>query len=125
MAEVKTYTALSLLQPDNHAMLRIDYQSLQLVTACSHSPQGVIAAATPLARGARSFNFPSFLTTALAERQGLVLEVAALFPDQTQPSPALPSTRLRCGQVVRWELDLLKLDQVLGRKLVSQADCTL
>jgi hypothetical protein len=85
MTEVKTYTAPSLLQPDNHAVLRIDYQPLQLVTACSHSLQGVIAAATPLARGARSFNFPSFLTTALAERQGLVREVAALFPDQTQP----------------------------------------
>jgi hypothetical protein len=85
MTEVKTYTAPSLLQPDNHAALRIDYQSLKLITACSPNPQGVIASATPWARGARLFNFPSFLTTGLAGRQGLVREVAALLPDQTQP----------------------------------------
>jgi hypothetical protein len=79
MTEAKTYIAPSLLQPDNHAVLLIDYQYLQLVTACSHNPQGVIAAATLLARGAKLFNVPTFLTTGLAERQGLVREVAAVF----------------------------------------------
>jgi hypothetical protein len=83
MTEAKTYIAPSLLQPDNHAVLLIDYQYLQLVTACSHNPQGVIAAATLLARGAKLFNVPTFLTTGLAQRQGLVCEVAAVFPDQT------------------------------------------
>jgi hypothetical protein len=110
MTEAKTYAAPSSLQPDNHAVLRVDYQYPQPVTACSHNPQGVIAAATLLARRARLFNVLSFLTTGLAERQGLVREVAAVFLDQNRRSTALLSTLLRCGQVVRSELDLLKLD---------------
>jgi hypothetical protein len=85
MTEAKTYAAPSPLQPDNHAVQRVDYQYPQLVTACPHNPQGVIAAATLLARGARLFNFPSFLTTGLAERQGLVREVAAVFLNQKPP----------------------------------------
>jgi hypothetical protein len=39
MTEAKTYIAPSLLQPDNHAVLLIDYQYLQLVTASSCWPE--------------------------------------------------------------------------------------
>ena len=49
MTEAKTYIAPSLLQPDNHAVLLIDYQYLQLISARSHDPQGVIGSAVLLA----------------------------------------------------------------------------
>jgi hypothetical protein len=82
MTEAKTYIAPSLLQPDNHAVLLIDYQYLQLVTACSHNPQGVIGSAVLLAGAAKLFKVPTLVTTGLTERQGLVREVAAVFPEQ-------------------------------------------
>ena len=46
---MKTYIAPSLLQPDNHAVLLIDYQYLQLLSARSQDPQGVIGSAVLLA----------------------------------------------------------------------------
>jgi nicotinamidase-related amidase len=113
MAEAKTYIAPSLLQPDNHAVLLIDYQYLQLVTACSHNPQGVIAAATLLARGAKLFNVPTFLTTGLAERQGLVREVAAVFPDQT-PVDRTTLNSFEDPRVVEWVRKTGKKKLVMG-----------
>jgi hypothetical protein len=55
MTGAKTFIAPSLLQPDNHAVLLVGCQYLQLVIACSHNPQGVTAASTLLARGAKLF----------------------------------------------------------------------
>ena len=49
MLENNTDIAPSLLQPNNHAVLLIDYQSLQLPTARSHDPAGVVAAGVLLA----------------------------------------------------------------------------
>src|ERR1700721_2257663 len=83
MTEARTYIAPSLLQPDNHAVMLIDYQYLQLITARSHDPQAVIGAAVLLARAAKIFNVPTLLTTGMVKRQGLVREVAAVFSEQT------------------------------------------
>jgi nicotinamidase-related amidase len=82
MPTQKTYIAPTLLQPDNHAVLLIDYQYLQLITARSHDPAGVVAAAVLLARGAKLFNVPTLLTTGLAKRQGIIREVQAVHPEQ-------------------------------------------
>lgn len=79
----KTYIAPSLLQPDNHAALLIDYQYLQLVTARSHDPQAVIAAAVVFAKATKLFGVPTLMATGLAERQGIVREVQAVYPDET------------------------------------------
>jgi hypothetical protein len=46
----KTYIAPTLLQPDNHAVMLIDYQYLQLVTARSHAPENVIGSAVLFVR---------------------------------------------------------------------------
>jgi nicotinamidase-related amidase len=113
MTEAKTSIAPSLFQPDNHAVLLIDYQYLQLVTACSHNPEGVIAAATLLARGAKLFNVPTFLTTGLAERQGLVREVAAVFPDQT-PVDRTNLNAFEDPRVVEWVKKTGKKKLVMG-----------
>jgi nicotinamidase-related amidase len=78
----KTYIAPSLLQPDNHALLMIDYQYLQLITARSHDPAGIVSAAVLLARGAKLFGVPTLLTTGLAKRQGIIRKVQAVFPEQ-------------------------------------------
>ena len=74
---------------------------LQLVTACSHNPQGVSAVATLLARKVKLFNVPTFLTTGLAERQELLREVAAVFPDQT-PVDRTTLNSFEDPRVVEW-----------------------
>lgn len=82
MSATKTYIAPSLLQPDNHALLLIDYQYLQLITARSHDLERVIASAVLLAKSAKLFKVPTLLTTGLIKRQGLIREVQAVFPEQ-------------------------------------------
>jgi nicotinamidase-related amidase len=72
----------TLLTPENHAMLLIDHQYLQLLTVRSHTNDTVVNNATFLAKGARVFEVPTLLTTAFAERQELVAEIQAVFPDQ-------------------------------------------
>jgi hypothetical protein len=82
MTEAKTYIAPSLLQPDNHSVPLIDHQYLQLISARSQHPQGVIGSAVLLAGAAKLFKVPTLVTTGLTDRQGLVREVAAVFPEQ-------------------------------------------
>jgi nicotinamidase-related amidase len=72
----------TLLTPDNHAMLLIDHQYLQLLTVRSHANDVVVNNATFLAKGARVFEVPTLLTTAFAERQELVAEIQAVFAEQ-------------------------------------------
>jgi nicotinamidase-related amidase len=71
-----------LLTPDNHAVLLIDHQYLQLLTVRSHSNDTVVNNATFLAKAAKVFNVPTLLTTAFAERQDLIQEIQAVYPDQ-------------------------------------------
>jgi nicotinamidase-related amidase len=73
----------SLLTPDDHALLLIDHQYLQLLALRSHTSETVVNNATFLAKAAKLFKVPTLLTTAFAERQALFQEVQAVFPDQT------------------------------------------
>jgi nicotinamidase-related amidase len=74
--------AKNLLTPDNHALLLIDHQYLQLMSLASHKPSAVANNATALAKAAKVFNVPTRLTTAFAERQALLKDIQAVFPDQ-------------------------------------------
>src|ERR1700747_2554053 len=71
-----------LLAPDNHALLLIDHQYLQLLTLRSHDAATVVNNTTALAKAAKIFNVPVLLSTAFAERQDLVKEVQDVFPEQ-------------------------------------------
>lgn len=73
----------SLLTPDDHALLLIDHQYLQLLAVRSHPNESVVNNTTFLAKAARTFDVPTLLTTAFAERQALFEEVQAVFPEQT------------------------------------------
>ncbi|MFY0477110.1 isochorismatase family protein [Achromobacter marplatensis] len=72
----------TLLTPDNHALLMIDHQYLQLLALRSHPNELVVNNATFIAKAAKLFKVPTLLTTAFAERQALFQEVQAVFPDQ-------------------------------------------
>jgi nicotinamidase-related amidase len=58
----------SLLTPDDHALLLIDHQYLQLLTLRSHTTEAVVNNTTFLAKAAKLFKVPALLTTAFAER---------------------------------------------------------
>jgi nicotinamidase-related amidase len=73
----------NLLEPGNHALLLIDHQYLQLLTLRSHEAAQVIGNVTAVAKAAKIFKVPTFLTTAFAERQNLIKEIQDQFPDQT------------------------------------------
>ena len=73
----------TLITGDNHALLLIDHQYLQLLAVRSHSNDTVVRNTTMLAKGAKIFNVPTLFTTAFAERQALVEEIQAVHPDQT------------------------------------------
>ena len=60
-----------LLNPENHAVLMIDHQYLQLLTVRSHDGATVVNNVTALARAAKLFNVPALITTAFAERQAV------------------------------------------------------
>jgi nicotinamidase-related amidase len=72
----------SLLTPDDHALLLIDHQYLQLLALRSHTSDVVVNNTTFLAKAAKLFKVPTLLTTAFAERQELFQEIQAVFPDQ-------------------------------------------
>jgi nicotinamidase-related amidase len=75
-------TKSSLLTPDDHALLLIDHQYLQLLALRSHPNETVVNNATFLAKAAKLFKVPTLLTTAFAERQALFQEVQDVFPEQ-------------------------------------------
>src|SRR3984893_3585663 len=72
----------TLLTPDNHAVMLIDHQYLQLLTVRSHSVETVVNNATFLAEGAKIFNVPTLFTTAFAKRQAMFAELQAVHPEQ-------------------------------------------
>ena len=72
----------NLLTPENHALLLIDHQYLQLMSLTSHKPATVTNNATALAKAAKVFKVPTLLTTAFAERQALLKDIQAVFPEQ-------------------------------------------
>ncbi|MFO7307868.1 MAG: hydrolase [Pseudomonadota bacterium] len=72
----------NLLTPDNHALLLIDHQYLQLLTLRSHEASQVIDNAQAVAKASKIFGIPTLLTTAFAERQDLIKEIQDVFPEQ-------------------------------------------
>jgi nicotinamidase-related amidase len=73
----------TLITGDDHALLLIDHQYLQLLAVRSHSNDTVVRNTVMLAKGAKIFNVPTLFTTAFAERQALIEEIQAVHPDQT------------------------------------------
>jgi nicotinamidase-related amidase len=71
-----------LLTPDNHALLLIDHQYLQLLTLRSHEASQVISNVQAVAKSSKIFVVPTLLTTAFAERQDLIKEVQDVYPNQ-------------------------------------------
>jgi nicotinamidase-related amidase len=72
----------TLLTPNNHALVLIDHQYLQLLSVRSHTVQEVVSNTVIAAKGAKIFGVPTLFTTAFAERQELVKEIQAVDPDQ-------------------------------------------
>jgi nicotinamidase-related amidase len=72
----------TLLTPDNHALIMIDHQYLQLLTVRSHSIDTVVSNAVLTAKAAKIFEVPTLFTTAFAERQELLKDIQAVHPDQ-------------------------------------------
>ncbi|MDB5526651.1 MAG: hypothetical protein JWM58_4414 [Rhizobium sp.] len=72
----------SLITADEHALLLIDHQFLQLLALRSHPNETVVNNTTFIAKAAKEFKVPTLFTTAFAERQALFEEVQAVFPDQ-------------------------------------------
>jgi len=71
-----------LLTPGNHSLLLLDYQYLQLLTTRSHHPVTILSRVVTLSKSASLFNIPVLVSTAFAEQQDLITEVARLFPAQ-------------------------------------------
>ncbi|GAA3929603.1 isochorismatase family protein [Chitinophaga oryziterrae] len=70
------------LSPGNHSLLLIDYQYLQLLTIRSHATAAVISHVIALSKASRIFGSPALLTTAFAEQQDLLGDIAQVFPEQ-------------------------------------------
>jgi nicotinamidase-related amidase len=68
--------AKTLLSPDNHSLLLIDHQYLQMLTIRSHEASELINNAVALVEAAAIFDVPLLTTTAFSERQGLVAPLA-------------------------------------------------
>ena len=77
----------TLITGDNHALLLIDHQYLQLLAVRSHPNDTVVRNTIMLAKGAKIFNVPTLFTTAFAERQALIEEIQAVHPDQISDRP--------------------------------------
>ena len=75
-------SAIKLLTPDNHCLLLIDHQYLQLLTLRSHDASQVISNVQAVAKASKIFKVPALLTTAFAERQDLIKEVQDVYPNQ-------------------------------------------
>jgi nicotinamidase-related amidase len=73
-----------LLSPDNHALLLIDHQYLQMLTVRSHEAGEVINNVAALAEGAKIFAVPTLVTTAFAEKQDVVKDLADVTADQVR-----------------------------------------
>src|SRR5271154_4693345 len=75
-------SAINLLTAENHSLLLIDHQYLQLLTLRSHDASQVISNIQAVAKASKIFKVPTLLTTAFAERQNLIKEVQDVYPNQ-------------------------------------------
>ena len=80
---MKTSKDDTLLTPDNHALLMIDHQYLQLLALRSHPNEAVVNNSVFLAKAAKVFNVPTTITT--VETDGFsgntYPELLAVFPE--------------------------------------------
>ena len=114
-------SAKSLISPDNHSLLMIDHQYLQMLTIRSHDAGEVINHAVALVEAAAIFEVPMLTTTAFKERQGLV---APLAEASKAVKPIWSARRflyqLRCDKLEQEEL----LDGT-WKEAYGRADCEL
>jgi hypothetical protein len=78
--------AKSLLSPDNHSLLMIDHQYLQMLTIRSHDANVLINHPVALVEAAAIFEAPMLTTTAFKKRQ-----------DYCSHSGPAPLARASCG----------------------------
>ncbi|NLS04193.1 isochorismatase family protein [Rhizobium sp. P32RR-XVIII] len=78
----ETKKVASVLTPDNHAVILVDHQYIQLLAVRSHPVETVINNVTMLAKAAKIFKVPTLLTTVFGERQELLPQIQAVFPEQ-------------------------------------------
>ena len=90
-----------LLTPDNHALLLIDHQYLQLLTLRSHDVSQVISNVQAVAKASRIFAVPTLLTTAFSQRQDLIKEVQDVYPKQ-KPIDGTTRNSWEDSRVVEW-----------------------
>jgi nicotinamidase-related amidase len=69
------------LSAANHSLILIDYQYLQLLTIRSHNASSVINHVITLSKASKIFGAPALVTTAFAEQEDLIREIAQLFPE--------------------------------------------
>jgi len=77
-------TGLSaLLRPEDSIVVLIDHQPYQFANLNSHEPTIIANNVIGLAKGAKTFNVPTILTTVLEERGGYLIKgLQDVFPDQ-------------------------------------------
>lgn len=108
-----TYKDDTLLTPDNHAVLLIDHQYLQLLALRSHPNEVVVNNSVFLAKAAKIFNVPTLFTTAFAERQALFQELQAVHPEQ-QPIDRTGLNSWDDARVVEWVKNTRKTKLVMA-----------
>jgi nicotinamidase-related amidase len=108
--------AKALLSPENHSLLLIDHQYLQMPTIRSHDASELIDHAVALAEAAAMFEVP-LLTTAFKERRGLVAPLA----EATKTVKPVDRTTLNAWEdprIVDW------VEETRRRKLVIAGQWT-
>jgi nicotinamidase-related amidase len=77
-------TGLSaLLRPEDSIVVLIDHQPYQFANLHSHEPTMIANNVIGLAKGAKTFNVPTILTTVIEERGGYLIKgLQEVFPDQ-------------------------------------------
>jgi nicotinamidase-related amidase len=102
--EPKTYTSPQLLTPDNHSLILVDQQYLQLILVRAHEVDRMLGKMALLAKGAKLFKVRTLITTAHSETQGLVRAVKEAFPDHT-PIERTNLNAFSDEQIVSWVKD--------------------
>lgn len=73
----------ALLRPEDSIVVLIDHQPYQFANLHSHEPTMIANNVIGLAKGAKTFNVPTILTTVIEERGGYLIKgLQDVFPDQ-------------------------------------------
>lgn len=73
----------ALLRPEDSIVVLIDHQPYQFANLHSHEPTLISNNVIGLAKGAKTFNVPTILTTVIEERGGYLIKgLQDVFPDQ-------------------------------------------